>query len=428
MEGQSNLAAHLHTAANNVQVVDDTHSLFGELYTPGQVWSALWDAPNEDPNVGSPTTGNSNYNLLSSQELPRASFLNARNETVTPHEVAFEIHNTTTTNWTIRVRWIDSMGNNDSSSYLWSVAPSSTFEQYTTPGHLFVLSLVSSLDEDDDADELILGAYRPKRALPSGTPHCIFVHGGGGGGSNSNGNGNGNDNGNDDAMEKENLPFLLETLLLDESKFDALTVAASELDHHRDKSRHDRTTAQRTVLMLQTILKNALQHPNEEKYHKLRLSNPKIQQFIASSWGALEVLRICGFIHTTTTTTTTANTATVDDDDDDEGALETFLTLPTPVTDTANLVGERAIDLLGLLVTRLAPDFIPDIAPPTPWQETGVSSGSTGSSNNWNSHRGFITDEERWARAERAAGLRRSGASRRPAPGEAPSSRGKWGR
>ena len=418
MEGRSTLATKLHTCAT-VEVLDDTHGLFGELYTPEQVWEALWNdnnnsSPNDssnDRNVGTPTG-----NMFCSQDMPQTTYLNSKLEQVTPHEIPLEINNTTL-NSTIRVRWIDQVGNNNPSTYLWNISPSSTFSQYSKPGHLFVLSILSSSD-----DELILGAYRPKRGLPSCTSHCILVHGGGGG---------------DDGSDDNSIPFLLETMLLDESKFDILSVAGAALDHH---IHFDKKTAEKTIHILQTVIKNALDHPTDEKYHKLRLSNTKIQQYVASSWAACEILRILGFSEKLLPNTTsdedhpnasTRGTTKNDKDatnDDNGNDMEAYVVLPTPITENMRQIGEKAMQILRLLQTRLAPEFIPDLAPPTPWQEVGISVGST-STNRWNnnSSRGFLSDEEKWARAERNAGRRRSG-GRRPNPGEAPSSRGKWGR
>ena len=406
----SNNLLELHTCAT-VEAVDDGHGIFGELYHAEKVWEALWDGGDGvgdgsspaaaalsdgvgvvgdgDLNVGTPTG-----TILCSQDLPATTYLNSKMETVTPHEIPIEIHNTTS-HYKVRVRWIDLQGHNSPTTHLWDVLPSSTFEQYSKPGHLFILSIVSATNVYEE-DEHMLGAYRPKRGLPSSTPHCIIVQGGG----------------DSDSIDT---PFLLETLLLDESKFDTFSVAASDLENYNARN-HSRQTAEKTVQMLQTIVKNAIQHPDEEKYHKLRLSNRKIQHYIVSSWGSVEILKTLGFVE---------KQLQVDGGNKDD--QETFLVLPTPIRENTKRIGKKALEILTLLHSRLLPEFITDLAPPTPWQNVGVYTGGK-SGGNWNNNRGFISDDEKWARAERISGLRRSGRARKPAPGEAPSSRGRWGR
>ena len=87
---------------------------------------------------------------------------------------------------------------------------------------------------------------------------------------------------------------------------------------------------------------------------------------------------------------------------------------------------QTAQDLLETLQNRAAPHFVAELAPPPPWQAPIQDGGR------WqNSQAGrtrFVTDEEKWARVERVNRNRRSGRGRRPEPGQAPSSRGKWGR
>jgi hypothetical protein len=330
-----------------------------------------------DANVGTPTAPG----LIRSQDYSETTFLNSKYQPVTPHEMALELHNTTSDS-VVRLRWMDHHGTSNPLTHQWDVAPSSTFEQFTKPGHLFLISLVTM-----ESQEHVLGAYRTKRALPSLTPHCILVHG------------------------EEDEGFLLEMLLLDETKFDALVVAGADLDHHHETS-NDRERIERTIQLLQTIVRNVIKYPGEEQYRKLRLSNSQIKRHICDSWGALELLRIVGFVKKSLPSETPA----CSEDED-------YLILPAPTDKTT--VCQCALDILDILLSRVQPNFIADIAPPTPWQES-VPLGAGNHSRGWNAQRGFITDDEKWARAERVASQR--GSARKPEPGEAPSSRGKWGR
>jgi hypothetical protein len=187
--------------------------------------------------------------------------------------------------------------------------------------------------------------------------------------------------------------------------------AGADLDHHHETS-NDRERIERTIQLLQTIVRNVMKYPGEEQYRKLRLSNSQIKRHICDSWGALELLRIVGFVKKLLPSETPASS-----EDED------YLVLPTPTDKTT--VCQCALDILDILLSRVQPNFIVDIAPPTPWQES-VPLGAGNHNRGWNAQRGFITDDEKWARAERVASRR--GAARKPEPGEAPSSRGKWGR
>mmetsp|Transcript_9001 Transcript_9001/g.9896 ORF Transcript_9001/g.9896 Transcript_9001/m.9896 type:complete len:223 (+) Transcript_9001:52-720(+) len=70
---------------------------------------------------------------------------------------------------------------------------------------------------------------------------------------------------------------------------------------------------------------------------------------------------------------------------------------------------------------------IADVSPATAGNQYTTSDGNQGNGN-WNTTgTTFMTPDDRWARAERGARFRRN-AGPRPAPGNAPSSRGNWGR
>mmetsp|Transcript_21061 Transcript_21061/g.34851 ORF Transcript_21061/g.34851 Transcript_21061/m.34851 type:complete len:232 (+) Transcript_21061:42-737(+) len=61
------------------------------------------------------------------------------------------------------------------------------------------------------------------------------------------------------------------------------------------------------------------------------------------------------------------------------------------------------------------------------WQQQGAGSTGSQAGSNWNTQgTHFMSPDDRWAQAERGARMRRSGGP--PAPGNAPSSRGNWGR
>lgn len=295
-------------------------------------------------------------------------------------EIVLEFDNTCVCH-KVRIRWINEHGHTPA-THVWTVDPDSTFVQCSRPGHLFLLSILVGTQEQ------ALAAYRPFRTLPSGSPHCILI------------------------QQEEGLTdcFLLELLL--SSAQDSLMVAASALDHALGFS--DR----KTVPMLHTIVTNVIKHPGEEKYRKLRMSNRAIQNHIVSAWGALHLLHVLGFRETKVAVETT-----VDSQDKD---MEEFLILWHAPGDAQLDVFKLAKEILEILMTRADPQFVAELAEPPPWHTPLVTSGGALSSH-WNT-RGthFMTPDERWARTERN---RRGGRRpRRPDPGNAPSSRGTWGR
>ena len=297
-------------------------------------------------------------------------------------EIVLEFDNTCLSH-KVRIRWINEHGHTPA-THVWTVEPGSMFVQCSRPGHVFLLSILVGTQEQ------ALAAYRPVRTLPSGSPHCILI------------------------QQEEGLAddcFLLE-LLLSNSE-DSIMVAASALDHALGFS--DR----KTVPMLHTIVTNVMKQPSEEKYHKLRMSNRTIQNHIVSAWGALRLLHLLGFRETKLKVE-----GTVDSKDDD--IIEEFLVLPNTLVDAQLDVFKRSKEILEMLITRADPHFVAELAEPPPWQTPLVTSGGALSSH-WNT-RGthFMTPDERWARTERN---RRGGRRpRRPNPGNAPSSRGRWGR
>lgn len=352
--------------AANVHLYDEANGVFGELISPQVVLSSL----NFEENVGA----------LDDPHAAQAA-TTLRSTTYSGEQIVLEIDNVCAEQ-KVRVRWMNEQGKNPP-THIWTVDANSTFVQYSRPGHVFLLSLVVSQNV-----EWVLGAYRPVRALPSGSPHCVLVQ-----------------------QEGATNSFLLEVLLADSQ--DSLMVAASALDPvgFSDK---------KTVPMLHQIVSNVIKQPSEEKYHKLRMSNRSIQHHVVSAWGAMHLIHLLGFRETKITSQGPSNDA------NDSTSTEEYLILPGTPTESQLDVFRQAKDVLETLQARASPSFVAELAAPPPWQTPLVSSGGVLSSR-WNT-RGthFVTPDERWARTERRGrGGRRP---RRPDPGNAPSSRGTWGR
>lgn len=367
----SSLRNILHIAAN-VQLFDEANGVFGELILPDVVLTSL----NFQENVGA---------LGDPHAAQAVTALQSR--TYSGGEIALEIDNTCA-NQQVRVRWINEQGHNPS-THVWTVHASATFVQYSRPGHLFLLSILVG------TQEWVLGAYRPVRALPSGSPHCLLIQ-----------------------QEEQGVmsnAFLLELLLADTQ--DSLMVAASALDPvgFSDK---------KTVPMLHTIVSNVIQQPSEERYHKLRMSNRSVEHHIASAWGALHLLHLLGFRETNIVVEQKGS----NDSNDNQATTEAYLVLANTPSESQLGLFRQAKEVLEVLLKRADPHFVAELADPPPWQTPLVSSSSGGAlSSHWNT-RGthFVTPDERWARTERRGrGGRRP---RRPDPGNAPSSRGTWGR
>lgn len=169
---------------------------------------------------------------------------------------------------------------------------------------------------------------------------------------------------------------------------------------------HDRAARLQTIETLTTILHNLQQYSNDPKFQSLRLSNPRVQRYIVDAPGALHLLQIIGFDDWG------------DNDDDDH------LTYHAPQHDATKRL-QCASKFLQQLATRCQVDFVAELAPTPPtWQATTPVLDGGG----FAATRGFfLSDDEKWKRAERNA-KRRARAGRRPSPGQAPSSRGNWGR
>ena len=321
----------------------------------------------------------------------------------------------------LRIRWVDMEGNSRP-SHIWTLAPGQQdFVQSTQPGHVFAVSAVTQHGEEDlfgsNQDEVVVGAYRPKRSLPSGAHHCVQIHDGERGGG------------------ADTPAFILEVVLTDPTMYDALVVASSWIDRQMVLGQPRRDGA-KVLDLLHKIVSNVLQHPEEVKYRKLRLSNGTVRRHIGEHWCVLEFLRVLGFDKTVLPTADggggTPSRGTEEGGDfknAHEQQEEEYLLAAHPPTESKLELYRKAVGLLDMLQHRCSAGFVADVAPPTPWDEPFVLSGGGGGGGRRGrgGGRGFITDEDRWARVERVRNFRRR-AGPRPRPGNAPSDRGRWGR
>ena len=214
----------------------------------------------------------------------------------------------------------------------------------------------------------------------------------------------------------------------------ALVVASSWIDRQvvLGLSRRD---GAKVLDLLHKIVSNVLQHPEEGKYRKLRLSNGTVRRHIGEHWCVLEFLRVLGFDKTVLPTADGGGGGTSrgteeggENQHGNEQQEEEYLLAAHPPTESKLELYRKAVGLLDMLRHRCSAGFVADVAPPTPWDEPFVLSGGGGGGGRRGGRgRGFITDEDRWARVERVRNFRRR-AGPRPRPGNAPSDRGRWGR
>jgi hypothetical protein len=357
---------HAITRAATVKLYNESYGLFGELIDPQVVLQALHMSDNvgklDDP--GSAEAVQALHSFSCSEAT----------------DVIVEFDNIT--NYTIQVRWMDERGNNTPNGR-WNVYPLSSIVQLARPGYLFVVTVLLESHE-----EVLLGAYRVRMSLPSGSPHCILVEQ------------------QHDGAAEDSL-FFVEAMLSDNTDQDALVVAAQALDPIGAGSNH--YALEITISTLSTIVKNILQNPQDEKFRSLRLSNPKVHKHIVESWGAMHLLHILGFQETS-----------------DHG----HLTLKEPNNPHNHNILERAAQLLEQLHLQSEPGFVAEVAPTPPWQGPVLTSSFRAHTfSTRESH--FLTEDERWNRGtERNLGRRggRRGGHRPFNPGGAPSSNGTWGR
>lgn len=329
----------------------------------------------------------------------------------------------------IVLRWLDQDGNAPQ-SHTWTLAPNEIFDQRTIAGHIFLLSVVleGSGQEDDlfgssseSNNEAVLGAFRPKRSLPSGSYHSVQVHDGDVARSEASNNNNTSDVGNS---------YILEVVLADETCYDALVIASYWLDHEIICKQ----TRQGVVKTLQRIVSNVIKDPTNDKYRRLRLSNGTISKHIGGHWSAMEFLRVLGFGKKNMAIN--HQKAVDESTNNDAEESEDYLVAESVPDDAKLSLYANGITLLEQLQSRCQPNFVADLAPPTPWDgpvlldgSNTVGGGRGGGGGRWgnagSTH--FITPDDRWARVERARQFR-GRAGPRPTPGNAPSDRGRWGR
>lgn len=283
-------------------------------------------------------------------------------------EVCIEFENTTLL--PVVLRWMDEKGL-CYPNFQWTLEACSSKVQYSRLGHLFVLSI------QVNGEEQLLGAYRIRMSLPSESAHYILI-------------------------EQNPVPnqfeYHLEAVLVDPSSEDELIVASASLDTVGAGSNAKALAG--TIKILSKIIGNITKDPDNPKFRSLRLSNPTVQKNIASSWGARKLLQSVGF--------------RVQDDQ---------LVLGTINSDRL----KQASKLLHRLTTRAQPGFVAELAPHPPWQGPVLNSSSTQARNFGSGGTHFLSDEEKWKRAERNR-RRRGRGGRKPRPGNAPSSNGRWGR
>jgi hypothetical protein len=435
-DGARTLLQFLVDTAENVRVVDEANGQFGNLYEPEDILGSLVTVATTEINVGIPSLPppvichSVSYNCT-----PYLDLLSTKPTVKNWHEIPVQVHNSLQEETTIvRIRWISKDGYYSQPSHTWNLCSGSTTKmdnaanknwiQYCSPGDFFLFSIITKGKHNSSStkseEETILGAYRPLRPLPSGLFHSIVI-------------------GKEEGQTHDN--YVIEIAIND--TYDALCVAAASLDPYYQHSHDDKKTLATRIKFLTTILTNLVQHPNEQRYQKLKLSNPKIQTLI-QSWSAMQILALIGFERRSSTDNINRHEQTEEkeeilivpkDLDDYTTTTSSMYTSPVSTSEETNVIQTTrslALQLLEILSSRCSPSFVHDLAPPTPWEP---SQSTAGGSNNqrWGEtrdsrRRGFITDEERWARAERVAQNRRSGRGRRPDPGNAPSSRGKWGR
>jgi hypothetical protein len=454
----------------NMEDDDDRQGRFGHLYDPPSMLESLVQVATTEENVGMPQLPPPV--AVHSLQYNCTPFLDLRNESSLKkwHQVPVQIRNATSE--TIRIRWVDA-AYGIRPSHTWNLPPRSslsaaaqrdpssqdansndpTWHQHCSSGHFFLLSIVQNSDSSDslrpqeedlfsaydndyriaaNSKETILGAYRPLRPLPSGNFHALAIR-------------------EDSTVHPEHYTadfttdedqhhqdqrqlFAVQFSITD--SYDALCVAAASLDPHCNSSSGGGTT----IKFLTTILSNLIQHPNDKKYQQLRLSNPKIHLHLLSSWGAVQFLTLCGFERRRAVVDEEMNT----NEDASSIIEEDYLIIIASDESTVSVEQEDrasvlllveiqtlALQLLQILSTRSASGFVPDVAPPTPWEPSRpILGGGGGKNKRWAETQGrrFISADDRWARAERVNRNRRNGRGRRPDPGNAPSSRGNWGR
>lgn len=261
-------------------------------------------------------------------------------------------------------------------------------------------------------EEQLLGAYRTLKKLPSGSPHLVLIE---------QQQPQSPVDGQDDATATAATPrsFFVESVLSDASNMiDILTVTAASLDPAAASQHRLGGSSSKTLPTLSTIVHNVLNTTGREKVS-----------------GAAPVQRAGAAPHCVVSGGECACCTPWDFENNSSNSKVTTTIAFLRSKQLELLPFEHAQRLLRLLMERSAPSFVAETAAaPVPWQApvftSNLAAASSVPSNNWNAERThrFISPEERWARAERWSALRGGRRPRRPEPGGAPSSRGRWGR
>ena len=419
-----------------VDLYDDSRGLFGELLSPELVLQGLQHKHSkmEGDNFVGKLDDPNNVGLTATQALHSFTCHSSQ------EEIMIQFDNLT--QHALKIRWLDEYGRTFD-HYNFTMEAFSQTVRYSRFGHLFLLT---ALSQNYPTEELLLGAYRIRMPLPSGSPHYIRIDQqqqqptedstlssatntetaaatAEGGVPPASTNGESHKDTNDTtATEAAACLFLLEFVISDPTGHDDLVVAAEALDTVGAGPNHQHLA--KTIKTVATIVGNLLAHPDDPKYHTLRLSNPKVQNQIANCWGAMHVLHTIGFQHQPTKPNDDVNNK-----DDDDHDVRDHLTW-TPGNSNNHLPKvQHAMKLLQQLQERSQPGFVAELATqPPPWQGPVLSSSHSNPGEfGHNTQRGFLSDEEKWERADRNR-QRRGRAGRRPDPGNAPSSNGRWGR
>ncbi|KAL6978803.1 hypothetical protein U1Q18_020470 [Sarracenia purpurea var. burkii] len=93
-------------------------------------------------------------------------------------------------------------------------------------------------------------------------------------------------------VEKNSLPVKSVTLPVAAKKTELMRDCLRSLKHNY---KDDDTKVRRAFQTLLIYIRNVAQNPNEEKFRKIRLSNPAFQERVGSLKKGTEFLELCGF-------------------------------------------------------------------------------------------------------------------------------------
>lgn len=398
---------HIITSASVAPVTqyDDSRGLFGELLEPTLILEGLKVSDHagkiDDPHLASATQAMHSFRCNTEDENQHA-YIEFANETPYP----------------VILRWMDERGT-CFPQYTWTIDRFSSKIQFAHLGHLFLLCIRRQQksqeegdvsggggekeEEEEEEEEQLLGAYRVRMCLPSGSAHYVLIE-------------------QDPTTSTEE--FVMENRLVDPSGKDDMVLACASLDPvsvNATKTEVVTRNLTKTIKTLHTVVSNLQKDPHEPKFRSLRLSNSTVQKTIGNSLGAQHLLYGIGFR---------------------SDILEDHLVLPVETNEQQLLLEntihdnndkqqqrlDQAHELLQQLVTRNQPGFVPELAASKPpWIPPVLNSTLTNATSFGSPRNDWITDDEKWKRAMMRRG-RRSSARTPPTLGNAPSSNGPWGR